>query len=161
MPLVKQKHLNLYKRYTEDLIDDLGINVVAVKGNVTSQCPNCDYDTVNKCSSGIYNGTGPKPFTRGICPVCRGEGELEQESRSNVKCTVNWGNLGRADDFEVMSAGSTETNYFQIKTFVANYNTIKDADYLIIDGVRARLMNIIKRGLKTNVVCVAICKRED
>jgi len=39
-------------------------------------CPNCTYDPVNNRSSGIYNGTGPRSFTRGmVCPICNGRGK--------------------------------------------------------------------------------------
>lgn len=161
MALVKNKHLKLYKEYTEQLNEDLGIPVEMVGQTVTSQCPNCIYDRVHKCSSGKYNGTGPQPFTGGICPVCKGEGELATDSITTVKCTVNWGNLNESKEFVSSPGGDSEYNYFKIKALVAYYDTIKNAKYIVIDGVRTELCNIIKRGLKENVVCVAICKRQD
>lgn len=161
MSLVKQKHLNLYKRYTEALVADLGTNVQAVSENVTSECPNCDYDYIHKASSGVYNGVGPKPFTRGICPVCKGKGELTTTGSINIKCTVNWINPTKQDDFHSESGGITETNFFQIKSLISNYEKLKNADYIIVEGVRTRIKSIIKRGLKENVVCVAICERDD
>jgi len=161
MALVKQKHLNLYSRYTKDIITDLGIPVTIVNATVTSQCPNCFYDRVHKTSSGRYNKTGPKPFTSGICPVCKGKGELTISTEKTINCTVNWAKHTSADEFEGSSGGTIEANNFQIKTLVENYLLIKNADSITIDGVKTRLLSIIKRGLKENIVCVAICERDD
>lgn len=159
--LVKQKHLNLYKRYTEQLITDLGTPVKLIFEESVEKCPNCEYDPVHKASSGRYNGTGPKQFSGGICPVCNGDGKIYTEVEKNLNCTVNWGKLNENKEFVAKSAGTEEYNYFQIKDLVSKYDDIKSAKYLIVDGVRAELLNIIKRGLKDNVVCVALCKRVD
>jgi len=157
--LVKQKHLNLYQTYTEQLIEDLSSVVYLYsKGDVT-KCPNCNYDPVHKCSSGIYNGAGSKPFNGGICPVCNGDGTIYNETETPVNCTVNWGRVTETKEFEATPPGEEEDNVFKIKTLVAHYDTIKAADYITVDGVRTELVNIIKRGLKDNIVCVAITKR--
>lgn len=161
MALVKQKHLQLYKTYIEQLITDLGKQIVLVSENVSSQCPNCIYDHVHKASSGRYNGSGPNPFTNGICPVCRNKGTINTSTSTTITGTINWGNLNENDEFVLSTAGTKEATHFKVKTFIRHYNTIKDADYITLDGVRCRLCNIIKRGLKEHVVCVAICKRDD
>jgi hypothetical protein len=161
MALVKQKHLNLYKRYITQLVDDLSQNVVLHTEDVDSQCTNCIYDHVHKCSSGKYNGSGPQPFSGGICPVCNGSGKITTATTQTIKCTVNWGNLGENDEFTIKPGGKSEYNFFQIKALIKYYTQIKEADYLTIDGVRCILLNIIKRGLKENVVCIGIGRRDD
>jgi hypothetical protein len=161
MGLVKQKHLNLYKRYTEQLIDDLGSAVVFVRENVQSQCGNCIYDVVHKSSSGNYNGTGPKPFAKGtICPVCKNAGTIKTQSSSTVTCTVNYINPNTGDEKKKVAAGDEEQLYCKIKAKVGMYATITGCDHMLIDGVRFRLVNIIKRGLKENVTCIALCKQD-
>lgn len=157
--LVKQKHLNLYKNYIEFLIDDLSSNVEVYNLEIT-RCNNCLYDVVHKCSFNKYNGSGPKPFSMGICPVCHGKGEIEQERKRIVKCIVNWVNPNENDDFVAKSGGTVEEIYAKIKTYVSEYNTLKKAKYIVVDGIRTRLINIIKRGLKDNVVCTAYCIKE-
>ncbi|MGQ4893442.1 MAG: hypothetical protein ACP6IQ_02315 [Candidatus Njordarchaeia archaeon] len=159
--LVKQKHLNLYKRYTEQLIQDLAMPVILGYNDVEEKCNNCIYDNIHKCSLNKYNGSGPKPFTGGICPVCDGKGVIYTNREVTINCTVNWVNLNETKDFKVESPGQVETGYFKIKTLVSYYEDIKNADYLIIDDVRCRLLNIIKRGLKEDVVTVAYCIREN
>lgn len=157
--MVKQKHLNLYKNYIEALIDDLSSNVPTYS-TTDVQCSNCLYDQVHKASLGKYNGSGPKPFSGGICPVCSGKGIIETEKETVVKCIVNWVNPNENDDFIAKSGGAKEEIYVKLKTLVANYDTLKGADYMVVDGVRTRLVNIIKRGLKDNVVCAAFCVKE-
>jgi len=161
MALVKQKHLQLYKTYIEQLVTDLGKTISVVNSAASSQCTNCIYDHVHKSGSGRYNGTGPSPFTSGICPVCSNKGIIQTTTTTNITGTINWGNLGENDEFVLSTAGTEEATHFKIKTFIRHYTKIKDADYLILDGVRCRLCNIIKRGLKNHVVCIAICKRDD
>jgi hypothetical protein len=158
--LVKQRHINLYRKYTEQLIADLGSPVILVFDNIQSQCNNCVYDVVHKCSSGTYNKTGPKVFANGICPICKGSGTIKTERRETITCTVNWVNLTETDDEKVISVGSEDQNYFKIKTKVAYYNNLKTASYAIIDGFRARYVNCIQRGLKGNVTCIAYFKKD-
>jgi hypothetical protein len=161
MALVKQKHLNLYKTYIEQLTADLGQKVSAVTDTVSSACTNCFWNKTTKSSSGQYNGTGPKSFSSGICPVCKGDGELSTSVAKTLVCIVNWINPTDADEFELTSAGQVETNVFKIKTYIRHYSDIKNADYLIIEGVRCRLLNIIKRGLRDNVMCEALCVQDE
>lgn len=159
--LVKQRHLNLYKRYTEQLVDDLGLPVTLVHADVVSQCGNCIYDIVHKCSSGNYNGTGPTSFARGaMCPVCKGAGTIKADRSTTVTCTINYVNLNELDEVTRKAAGDEDTVYVRIKAKVSFYSSIKTASYLIIDGSRMRLINIIKRGLKEKVTCIAYCKQD-
>lgn len=85
---------------------------------------------------------------------------IEVDRKKTVKCIVNWVNLDEYDDFEAISGGTKENIYVKIKTYVKEYDVIKNANYIVVDGVRTRLMNIIKRGLKDNVVCTAYCQKE-
>lgn len=158
--MVKQKHLNLYKKYIEALIGDLG-DSVEVGTHTSNRCPNCYYDNVHRCSLNKYNGTGPEPFRGGFCPVCEGKGEVLTEEVKTVKCIVNWVNPNENDDFVAKEGGIVELVYAKIKTYVKNYDLLKNSDYVMVDGVRTRLKNIIKRGLKDNIVCTAYCVKED
>lgn len=157
--LVKQKHLNLYKNYIEALIDDLS-SPVDVYYHESVRCNNCLFDQVHKSSLNKYNGVGPKPFHMGYCPVCKGKGEIETKKKKTLKCIVNWVNPNENDDFLASVGGTKEDIYAKIKTYVAEYSIIKSSDYVIVDGIRTRVINLIKRGLKNNVVCTAYCKKE-
>lgn len=161
MALVKPKHIALYSKYITQLIADLGQPVTLCAESSNTKCNNCVYDTVHKCSSGRYNGTGPQSFTSGICPVCKGKGVISSIAERVVICTVNWGQSNTKEELNPSEAGTIENNTCRLKSVVANYDAIKAADYIIIDGVRTKLISLVKRGLKEDVVCIAICKRDD
>ena len=161
MALVKSKHVALYSKYITQLIADLGQTVVVCSQPSTQKCSNCIYDVVHKCSSGKYNGTGSKPFTSGVCPVCKGKGITSSVIERGVVCTVNWEQSGTKEELSPSAAGMVEANMCKLKTVVANHDALKASDYIMIDGVRTKLVSIIKRGLKEDVVCIAVCKRDD
>lgn len=60
----------------DDLIDQLGKECKLLYPPITTPCPNCVYDPVQKKSTGKYKSGGPFPFTVGTCQVCRGLGML-------------------------------------------------------------------------------------
>ncbi len=53
-------------------------------------CPNCKINPVTGKSSGEYNGTGPKPFTKAPCPVCQGEGKSSVPETEDIYLMVIW-----------------------------------------------------------------------
>lgn len=159
--LVKPRHFNLYKNYTEQLISDLSQNVTLVFSNVTSECPNCHYDIIHKCSSGKYKTGGPQQFEKGICPVCRGKGKITQDKSVTKKCTIKWIDINTNEGAALMSAGKVSKGFYKLKTLVSNYQNFKDAEHLVVEGNRCRVLNIGKRGLKENVTAIIYCTIED
>jgi hypothetical protein len=160
--LVKNKHLNLYKKYTEQLISDLGKTISIYFSDKEKLCNNCVYDSVHKCSSGIYNDIGPKPFTGMICPVCSGSGKIKDSSSKNITAICRWVKFSSGEDmYRKEKYGIEEDRILSVKAKVVFYDDIKNADYFIYDGERYRLKNIIKRGMKSDVVCVAYLEKEN
>jgi hypothetical protein len=53
-------------------------------------CPNCEINPVTGKSSGVYKTGGPKPFTKGPCPVCQGLGKKAEEVDETVYLCVIW-----------------------------------------------------------------------
>lgn len=163
MALVKQKHLNLYKKYTEQLISDLGSTLTIFLKSSSQKCNNCVWDNINNCSSGKYNGTGPSPFDGFMCPVCEGSGYIKSQSSVNINAICRWVNPSKNDDkYSKEEFGLDEKNYLKIKAKIMYYDYINNADYFIYDGERYRLKTqVLKRGMKTNVVCVAFLEKEN
>lgn len=160
--LVKNKHLNLYKKYTEQLISDLGKVVSIVVSNQEKQCDNCVYDRVHKCSSGVYNDIGPKPFSGMICPICNGSGKIKYTSTKNITAICRWVKYSNNDDMNKKEKyGVEEERVMMVKAKVSFYDDIKGAEYFVIEDERYKLKNIIKRGMKSNVVCVAYLEKEN
>ncbi len=162
MALVKRKHLNLYKKYIEQIINDLGKTVTVVLGENEERCNNCKYDEVHHCSSGIYNGTGLKPFDGGICPVCNGKGVTYSLDQKNIIATCKFVNQTEEDDgYKKEKYGIDKISYLKVKAKVQFYDYFNNAKYFIFDGERYKKMHLIKRGMKDNVVVVAYLEREN
>lgn len=156
MALIKQKHIKLYKKYTEALINDLSKSITLVFDEDNGFCNNCTYDHKNKCSTGQYNGVGPKSFKGALCPVCGGKGKIIVESQKTIQGVAKWIEPNAKDrQQEYVPAGLLNIGYFRIKTLVVNYENIKLAKKIIIDGNETSLMSIIRRGLKDDVVAIA------
>ncbi len=156
MSLVKAKHIKLYKKYTEALIKDLSKDITLIFEGEGVFCGNCTYDHKNKCSTGQYNGTGPKRFVGGLCPICKGRGKIFTETAKIIKGIAKWVVPGEKEaQKEFVSAGSINVGYFRIKTLVTNLSDIKTAKKIIIDNNTTTLVNVIPRGLKENVVAIA------
>lgn len=64
----------LYQDGIDTIIFYLGRPCRFVMPGPRAQCPNCLFDPVAMRSSGVYNGSGPRPFNRPPCPVCNRSG---------------------------------------------------------------------------------------
>lgn len=53
-------------------------------------CPNCNLNPVTGKSGGVYNGTGPTPFSNTRCPVCNGQGIKEVPVTEVIYMMVIW-----------------------------------------------------------------------
>jgi hypothetical protein len=155
--ILKARHFSLYERRILDLIDDAGTWVDFHFDDVESQCGNCVWDVVHKSSSGKYNGTGPRPFTQGVCPVCKGKGRITTPRIVQVKCLINW---GATTSKARTSGGNLESGTFGIKAPVSAYDTFRTAKYATVSGIRATIDPPIRRGLGGDVVCETICRRD-
>lgn len=47
-------------------------------------CPNCIINPMTGVSIGKYNGTGTKPFSSGLCPVCNGEAKIKTKTTETL-----------------------------------------------------------------------------
>ena len=79
--------LNLARTAFSDLIEEMGKNCELVFIS-DSPCDNCGYDEMMGRGS-IYNGTGPMPFTQGVCPRCGGTGTTHEQTVRTIKMAVN------------------------------------------------------------------------
>lgn len=104
--------------------------------SVQDKCPNCVYN--NGLPTNLYNGTGPYPFSFGLCPLCNGQGYKEVEQTESFRLRVYWNQkdwrkiVGKIEypDCKCMVLGSvnnlsklTKANKIQIFTNSGNYNT--------------------------------------
>lgn len=94
------------------------------------QCNNCTFNSATN-KSGKYKTDGPRPFTSGPCPICKGVGEIEQEGRHlirfqikrNIKPSVLYGN----------SLVTTPATIIRIKGEVAEMAPLLNMKYIDVD----------------------------
>ena len=161
---IKQKHVSLYKKYVLGVIKDLASNVIFFVSGAKTECTNCYYDAIKKCSSGRYKTGGTKQFTNGsICPVCNGKGMLSSnDENSVVPCTVKWVNYGDKDyDSNLTVAGGDKKGYFKVKANISYKEAIESAEYATIEGYRCKRISSISRGLKDKIVIEAYFSIEE
>jgi len=151
MVIVTPAIRRIYKNIITEVVEDLHKPITVFLPHTKVDCPNCIYDFVNKKSSGEFdtsfispvvifgNTINPISFTRGRCPVCFGEGHLEQESSRTVKALIRWNPQG-ADDLEVLPVGREGKARVRIKVLRTDFDLVKDSIYFLIDGVKCELI---------------------
>jgi hypothetical protein len=122
--------------------------------STTDKCSNCIYN--NGQPTNLYNGSGPYPFSFGLCPLCNGKGYKDVEAATeNIRLRVYWESrdwrkivskieypnakcmiLGAIDNLPKI----TKANKIQIFTNSANYNewTFKLAGEPFLHGFGSR-----------------------
>ena len=77
---------NLFTKSIDTLLDKHGLSVPCVLKYASpiqsnKLCNNCIFNSSNNNSSGLFSGTGPRPFPEGsVCPVCVGKGVILSDS---------------------------------------------------------------------------------
>ncbi|UCG02427.1 MAG: hypothetical protein JSW11_00245 [Candidatus Heimdallarchaeota archaeon] len=83
--------VDVYQDCLDSLINQLGKNVILNFMPQKIECPNCEYDTLRRRSTGVYKTGGPRPFLfKTKCPYCHGVGFLEMEINKCIKCLIKW-----------------------------------------------------------------------
>ncbi|MCL2641675.1 MAG: hypothetical protein FWD53_12575, partial [Phycisphaerales bacterium] len=125
-------------------------------------CDNCVIDPSSKASTGIYNNTGPQPFTARVCPVCLGNGSLASSRRIKLQATVEWSSLTKADENRPLPQGEIPYAHALIKVLTADEATLLRAAHFLIDGIRyVRKTESQTTGLMTKALSRVLVKRED
>lgn len=147
-PSIRKTYKDLIKQVIQDLHKPIFVFLTPDK----EDCPNCLYDSVNKVSSGNFdssfvapvtifgNTVNPQSFTRGRCPVCYGDGHLEQEVKRNVKALVKWNPRGSRKDMEVLPVGREGKAVVRIKVARDDLDLVTGSEYFLVDGVRCELL---------------------
>jgi hypothetical protein len=135
-----------------DLIDNLGRQCKVIYESETAQvCNNCFFDSANQRSTGKYNGTGPRAFASGKCPVCRGTGYLPNTTESSDTLTLlidwqpkEWAIIDRMVTLQgAPPAGGKigKGNMVMVKGYIADMPKVIQAKYIILDYPNAQYEN--------------------
>lgn len=158
---IKDSLITIYQQRIDALINQLGKNVHLEFDPIRSPCPNCEYDTIRKRSTGIYRIGGPRPFTRGRkCPYCKGRGFEETAVTKCIKCLIKW-NPVDAEHFGV--AISQRKGIVRLKTYLTEADDLARAktvivNYDIVSQMKLRVKLIqgpIPVGLREDRYCIS------
>lgn len=151
-----------YEKTVRYLREDIGdiIYVTLRKDTNQTQCNNCLWDIEAQRSTGVYNGTGPKPFTNGKCPVCKNTGILTSGQKTiAINCTYIWLKQG---DREITVAGKGEGNYVRLRTDRGYKTYFQNAEFAMIDGVRMEVDRFMPAGFgRPKISCEILFRRSD
>jgi hypothetical protein len=138
-----------YRRLIRQVIKDLGKTIYVYGTPEKVDCPQCLNDVVTGESKNISNPNfitpvvifsqtiTPQPFTRGRCPVWKGKGHLSNYTPTIVQALVKW--PVEEGDMENTPVGIEGDSIVRIKSRATYYESIRDAEYFIVDGVRCEL----------------------
>lgn len=123
--------MGIYDEYFEEfnkvVSDHLEIDIKLFYPPVFEACPNCITETFGGevKSLGIYNGSGPLPFSDTICPYCDGNGKKSIESFEIIRARAYTKNKDNMNDF--VNIPNAE---LMIITNLNNLNKLKNAAYI-------------------------------
>jgi len=154
---VGSKAKSRFKKAFSRFRDGFSRQIVVYLAPTESECPNCYYDKVNRTSSGVYKTGGSTYFAVGRCPVCQGAGVLTTTRRKCIEGIVIWNPSGDAmNSLTFTPAGFEGATRVEIKTDPCNLDSIKNAKYVLIDGLKCKLSNPpIIRGIGEKDILVA------
>ena len=128
------------------------IEVVTIEAN--HECPNCYFSVSEGKSSGVCKKepSDPNYFKFGRCPVCHGDGVIDQEIKVYVNASIFWrgANTSTSDENDLVfnDYGMEGREIVRLKTDVCHLNLFKSCDYVMVDGVKCTLYNPpVVRGL--------------
>ena len=153
--------LNKYKQIVNDLrTQDIGVIIYIVSAATQNFCNNCFWDSVGQRSTGQYNGTGPKPFTNGKCPVCKGTGKIgiPQQKRA-VKATRVW---LKQDTNSKTVAGTIDNNIVRLRLPLGYKTLIDQCEYIEVDNIKMEVDRDMPVGFGIpQISCEVLLRRSD
>ena len=146
---------NLYATSIQQLIADLGREVILTMPPSTSGCPNCIYSALDESSMGRYNSDNPysgKPYNIPFpdnyrCPVCRGNHEIKTRRTATWRATI----VKSPKEVNYEKYGVSPENTVLTKTVINSFNDITNCKRAKIDGLDyVKLSDPAKIGLGNN-----------
>ena len=124
----------------DTMIQELGKPCKIVMAGAGGPCPNCVYDGGLQKSSGAYNGTGPKPFARPPCPVCRGTGEDPAKAEEYAIRTFGIRRDLKPNEIILPPSVTRPVAIARIKGFVEDIPLLARMKYIVLDHENADYM---------------------
>lgn len=91
------------------------------------QCSNCTLNPITGRSNNIYVSGGQAPFDVGICPMCQGNGYMEQVVTSNIKMQLNWNTKTFLAQYREITVKQSPDTFCQTKCLLSDIPQILQA----------------------------------
>ena len=149
-----------FQKGIRDVIQGFSRSVLVYKQSSKTECPNCYYDKMTDRSTGKCKWTlveavdkqteweaegnssiQYKYFVRGRCPICLGQGWQSTERMLWLDCLVTWDPDARGfgNTMTYTPAGTEGSTIVQLKTHPKWFNTFKNCQKIVVDGVECKL----------------------
>lgn len=173
---ISTKTKERYRKAIRDVIDGFSRKVLIYKQPIKQECNNCYYDKMTNRSTGKCKWTVEeaeqkqtewqiqhpgqvrfKWFRVGRCPICKGQGYIEIKRRRYADCLVIWNPGSRYGSNETVytPAGTEGSTMVRLKTDPKHYDTFKNCESVVIDGVECKMSRPpILRGLGNQSVLI-------
>ena len=119
------------------MISQWGKNCVLEFPRTRTECPNCELNTFDGTSNGVYQTGGPSPFPFGtICPVCFGEGYIESANSTTIRARI----IDEPAKWIGKLPADTPDGLIQLVCSLEHYSAIRSSHRMKIDegGYRDR-----------------------
>jgi hypothetical protein len=131
MSIIPDGLKDLQHQMIQSLFDsELARTCTVVYPAIKTECPNCNINPFTNTSNGIYNGTGPRPFTNGgICPLCQGRGVLEVTTTEDITVLVY---LDKKTLMDMKINVDVEDGVILVEGKDADWEKVYRSDYIIL-----------------------------
>jgi hypothetical protein len=163
---ISDKTKRNYKKRINSVIKDLGRPIEVFKQPAKYECFNCYYDkltdtSTNECKWTIQEATQKqqeyinaggiglryKYFSRGRCPVCKGQGYLETVRKVWIDCKITWAPDANSD-LTYTAAGVEGSTIIELKVDPKYFEVFKNCSSIRVDGIECKLSKLpTLRGL--------------
>lgn len=138
MSIITPEFKQLFNNRIDILLANDALTVPCTIKYVDTQwtgCPNCIVNNATGKSTNKYNNTGTIPFMHGVCPMCGGDGKIEDTPQDIVylalifdsKDWVKWNK-------QSISPHDAKMFVQSISNFESTYVKLKRAKYLDMDN---------------------------
>ncbi len=153
--LIGNDVIKQFKTYMDQILVDLGRQIILNMPPSRQDCPNCGYDSIRKRSNNRYNNNNPNPlgplhkeFADGQrCPVCNGQGILNTTRSVNYTAAIS--KTIKEREIEDHDIGTFNPNMVKTTTILSSFSDILSCVSASIDGQSYKLIGKpIKAGLR-------------
>jgi hypothetical protein len=171
---ISRKVKETFRKSMRNVIDGLSRKVLVYKQPLKSECPNCFYDKFTDSSTGKCKYSAAEAplkqaeweaqgnntlryryFSKGRCPVCKGQGYIEVARKTWIDALVIWDPSTQGNAMTYTPAGTEGSTVVQLKTDPKYFDTIKNCSRIVVDGVECKISRPpILRGLGTQALLI-------